>query len=288
MSEARSAAAGASAEFRPPEFTAPRRGHDRTNRGAGSPAASTTHVVIIPSFNSGRLLVRTVAAARDHWAPVWVVIDGSTDDSAAAVEAMGGTDTSLRVIRLPRNCGKGAAVRQGLIAARIHGFTHALVMDGDGQHPPNYIPRFMAASAAAPDALVMGRPVFGADAPWIRVVSRRLCNACAALVTLRRVGDTLFGFRVYPIAPLLAAMAASSGMRGFDFDPEAVVRLARDGRRLIHLPTPVRYLSRAEDGVSHFQYVRDNMLLTGMFARLCLEAIVHLWRVGSHRAPLAR
>jgi glycosyltransferase involved in cell wall biosynthesis len=244
----------------------------------GSPAISRTHLVIIPSFNSGLLLGRTVAAARKQWAPVWVVIDGSTDDSAAVVEAMAATDPALRVLHLPRNRGKGAAVRQGLIAARASGFTHALVMDADGQHPADRIPCFMAASAAAPDALVMGRPVFGADAPWIRVVSRRLCNACAMLITRRRVGDTLFGFRVYPIAPLLAVMQASYGMRRFDFDPEAVVRLARGGTPLIHLPAPVRYLSRAEHGVSHFKYVRDNLLLTGMFLRLSLAAIVRLGR----------
>jgi glycosyltransferase involved in cell wall biosynthesis len=242
-------------------------------------AISRTHLVIIPSFDSGRLLERTVVAARAHWAPVWVVIDGSTDDSAGAVEAMARTDAALRVVHLPDNRGKGAAVRQGLIAAQMAGFTHALVMDADGQHPADQVPAFMAASAATPDSLVMGRPVFGNDAPLIRVVSRRLCNACAALVTLRRVGDTLFGFRVYPIVRLLAVMRASHGMRRFDFDPEAVIRLAWDGTPFIHLPAPVRYLSRAEHGVSHFKYLRDNLLLTGMFLRLSLAAIRRLGRV---------
>lgn len=246
-----------------------------------SPAVSRTHLVIIPSFNSGPLLERTVATARGYWAPVCVVIDGSTDDTATVVEAMAKADPALQVLHLPSNRGKGAAVRQGLIAAQASGFTHALVMDADGQHPADRVPAFMATSAASPDALVMGHPVFGADAPWIRVVSRRLCNACAALVTLRQLGDTLFGFRVYPIAPLLAAMQASHGMRRFDFDPEAVVRLAWGGTPLIHLPAPVRYLSRAEDGVSHFRYIRDNLLLTRMFLRLSLTAVVRLGRAVS-------
>jgi glycosyltransferase involved in cell wall biosynthesis len=240
---------------------------------AAGPVASGTHLVIIPSFNSGRLLEGTVAAARAYWAPVWVVIDGSTDDSAAAIEAMAQTDPALRVFRLNSNRGKGEAVRRGLMAASARGFTHALIMDADGQHPAASITVFMAMSAAVPQALVMGRPVFGQDAPWIRVVSRRLCNAAAALLTLRRVGDTLFGFRVYPIETLLAVMCASRGMRRFDFDPEAVVRFAWDGVPLIHLATPVRYLKRAEGGISHFHYVRDNLLLTGMYLRLGLVAI---------------
>jgi glycosyltransferase involved in cell wall biosynthesis len=248
-----------------------------------SPAVSRTHLVIIPSFNSGPLLERTVAAARAYWAPICVVIDGSTDDTATVVEAMAGADPALRVLLLPSNRGKGEAVRQGLIAARASGFTHALVMDADGQHPADRVPAFMAASAAAPDTLVMGHPMFGADAPWIRVVSRKLCNACAALITLREVGDTLFGFRVYPIAPLLHVMRSSHGMRRFDFDPEAVIRLAWGGTPLVHLPAPVRYLSRTEEGVSHFRYVRDNLLLAGMFLRLSLAAIVRFGRAARAR-----
>jgi glycosyltransferase involved in cell wall biosynthesis len=240
---------------------------------------SISHLVLIPSFNSGRLLAATVAAARAYWAPVWVVVDGSTDDSAASVEAMARMDPWLRVLHLPSNRGKGAAVQYGLIAAQSRGFTHVLVMDADGQHPADRVPVFMATSIAAPDALVMGRPVFGADAPWLRVASRRLSNACAVLETLRLVGDTLFGFRVYPVAALIEVMQASPGMKRFDFDPEAVVRLAWRGTRLIHLPTPVRYLTRTEGGISHFNYRRDNLLLAGMHLRLTFAALCRIPRL---------
>jgi glycosyltransferase involved in cell wall biosynthesis len=250
-------------------------------------AKSDSHLVIIPSFNTGRLLEATVAAALAHWVPVWVVIDGSTDNSAAAVETIAQTDSALRVFRLPRNQGKGEAVRFGLMVAEASGFTHALVLDADGQHPTERISDFMAMSAASPEAVIMGRPVFGADAPWIRVVSRRLSNACATLMTLRRVGDTLFGFRVYPIAKLLSVMRASHGMRRFDFDPEAVIRLAWSGTPLIHLPTCVRYPSRADGGVSHFNYVLDNLLLMRMYLRLSLGAMLLLCHI-AFRWPRAK
>jgi glycosyltransferase involved in cell wall biosynthesis len=248
------------------------------DRPGFSPSGSATRLVVIPSFNSGNLLADTIAAARAHWAPVWVVIDGSTDRSAEMAEAMARRDPELRVLHLPHNSGKGEAVRCALTTARAQGFTHALVMDADGQHPAHLIPAFMAASIAAPDALVMGRPIFGKDAPWVRVAGRRLCNWCAALETLRRVGDTLFGFRVYPIGALLSVMQSSSGMRRFDFDPEAVVRLAWRGTPIVHLPAPVRYLSNAEGGVSHFRYMRDNLLLIGMHLRLLGAAPVRLVR----------
>ncbi len=248
------------------------------SRVPDDPGVSQTHLVLIPSFNSGPLLASTVAAARAQWAPVWIVIDGSTDGSAATVEAMARIDPGLRVIHLPGNGGKGAAVWRGLLEADANGFTHALVMDADGQHPADRIPAFMAASVAAPDALVAGQPVFGADAPWVRVAARHLSNWCAVLETRHRVGDTLFGFRVYPVVALLAVMRSSSGMRRFDFDPEAVVRLAWRGTRLIHLPAVVRYLGRAEGGVSHFKYVRDNWLLTRMHLRLMAGGLGRLMR----------
>jgi glycosyltransferase involved in cell wall biosynthesis len=254
-------------------------GTGNESRWHHSDVVSVSHLVLIPSFNSGRLLASTVAAARACWAPVWVVVDGSTDDSAASVEAMARTDPWLRVLHLPTNRGKGAAVQYGLIEAQSCGFTHVLVMDADGQHPADRIPVFMATSIAAPGALVMGRPIFGADAPWPRVVARRLCNACAMLETLRSVGDTLFGFRVYPVAALIAVMQTSPRMKRFDFDPEAVVRLAWRGVQLIHLPTPVRYLSRAEGGISHFNYLRDNLLLTGMHLRLTLAGLLRITRL---------
>jgi hypothetical protein len=65
-------------------------------------------------------------------------------------------------------------------------------------------------------------------------------------------------------------------MRRFDFDPEAAVRLSWAGVRAINLPTPVRYLTPAEGGVSHFRYLRDNALLTWMHLRLVAGALGRL------------
>ena len=68
--------------------------------------ASRTHLVLIPSYDSGPLLAASVREARAHWNPVWVVIDGSTDGSEQAVERMARDDAGLRVLKLAANGGK--------------------------------------------------------------------------------------------------------------------------------------------------------------------------------------
>jgi glycosyltransferase involved in cell wall biosynthesis len=235
------------------------------------------HLVLIPSFNSGARLGETVRAARARWPDVWVVLDGSTDGSGEALRVEAADDPGVRVLALPENRGKGAAVLHGLRAAAAAGFTHALTMDADGQHPAERIPAFMAASRAEPGAMVLGLPVFGPEAPALRVRGRRVSNWWAGLETAwAGIGDSLCGFRVYPIAPLLAAMEGTRWMRRFDFDPEAAVRLSWRGVPAVNLPAPVRYLSTDEGGVSHFRYLRDNALLTWMHTRLVLGALARL------------
>ena len=246
--------------------------------------ATTRQLVLIPSYNTGPLLLETVRAARAAWAPVWVVLDGSTDGSEALLREALGDDPQCRLLVLPANGGKGAAVLAGLEQALAEGFTHALVMDADGQHPAASIGAFMAASAAMPEALVLGRPVFGPEAPQLRVRGRRISNWWANFETLGAgIGDSLFGFRVYPIGPLLRVMRRGGWMRRFDFDPEAAVRLAWAGLPLVNLPAPVRYLAAAEGGVSHFRYGRDNVVLTWMHIRLVFGMLARLPRLMARR-----
>ncbi|HEY5763063.1 MAG TPA: glycosyltransferase family 2 protein [Rhodocyclaceae bacterium] len=249
-----------------------------------SAAASLTHLVLIPSYNPGEKVYETVRAARAQWQPVWVVDDGSTDGTAAGLKAMADEDAGLRVIVLPRNRGKGAAVLLGIEHAAAEGFTHALTMDSDGQHPAELIPEFMRASREAPAAMVLGKPVFDASAPTLRVRGRRISNWWANLETLwAGIGDSLYGFRVYPIDPLRRVMRGQRWMRRFDFDPEAVVRMCWRGVRPVNRPAPVRYFRPDEGGVSHFNYLRDNALLTWMHTRLFLGFLLRLPLLAARR-----
>lgn len=258
-----------------------------------SEIARPSHLVLIPSYNTGPKLVETVLAARHYWTPVWVVVDGSTDGSHAALRALTQIDDQIRVLLLPKNEGKGAAILHGIRIAEREGYSHVLTMDADGQHPADLIPAFMSASQENPDALILGNPVFDRSAPWVRVFGRKISNWWTDLETLWIGGfDSLFGFRVYPITHLREVMDASRWMRRFDFDAEAAVRLCWKGYRPLSLPAPVRYFRPAEGGVSHFRYVRDNLLLSWMHLRLMSGLAFELpgllaRRVKSfHRSPI--
>lgn len=237
----------------------------------------STHLVLIPSYNTGAKLIETVREARAYWHPVWVIIDGSTDGTGVELERLAAHDPGLRVLTQPRRCGKGAAILVGLNAAQANGFTHALTMDADGQHPAAEIRNFMAASQNEPRSLILGLPVFDASAPSLRVIGRRVSNWWANLETLwAGIGDSLCGFRVYPIADLRAVMEKSQWMRRFDFDPEAAVRLCWRGLRPVNKPAAIRYFRSEEGGVSHFNYLRDNILLAWMHSRLLVGFFARL------------
>jgi len=245
----------------------------------------TSHLVLIPSFNPGPKVYETVQQARQYWSPVWVVVDGSTDGTAQGLQDMAASDPGLRVWVLPENQGKGAAVLHGASLAAREGFTHVLCMDSDGQHPADLIPAFMATSRAHPQGMVLGVPVFDASAPALRVKGRKVSNWWANLETLwMGIGDSLYGFRVYPIGPLIEVMAGQRWMRRFDFDPEAVVRLCWRGVQPVNVPAPVKYLRPDEGGVSHFNYWRDNRLLTWMHIRLMIGFVLRLPKLVYARA----
>ncbi len=252
-------------------------------------SATDTHLVLIPSYNTGARLFETVAEARRQWNPVWVVIDGSSDGTAENLTELSRKDRHLRVICRARNGGKGAAVLDGLRAAAAQGFTHVLTLDADAQHPATLIRTFMALSRGNPEAMILGRPVFDRAAPWLRVAGRQVSNWCVQVETLwSGIDDSLFGFRVYPIAVLKAIMEESHWMRRFDFDIEAVVRLSWRGVPAINHPAPVRYFRAEEGGVSHFHYVRDNILLTWMHVRLMAELLRRLPRLVARQIRSSR
>jgi len=155
----------------------------------------------------------------------------------------------------------------GLRRALELGFTHALQVDADGQHDLRDIPKFLAAARAEPDAVICGRPLFDASIPKVRFLSRYITHALVWLQTLSfsAVRDSMCGFRLYPLVPVIRLVGEETIGRRMDFDSEILVRLFWRGVPVISLPTRVTYPS---DGISHFDVWRDNVRISRMHTRL--------------------
>src|SRR5476649_1990038 len=190
------------------------------------------------------------------------------------------TAGGIEVIERATNGGKGEAVLDALRRAHAAGIARALVMDADGQHPPEAIERFFDLARENPDALILGCPVFGPDAPALRVHGRRYGNFFTRVNTGGAdVGDSLFGFRVYPVSETVAIMDHIRPARRYDFDTEILVRLVWAGFRPLNQPVPVRYFTKAEGGSSYFRYARDNALLIRTHVRLFFGMLARLSRL---------
>jgi glycosyltransferase involved in cell wall biosynthesis len=240
---------------------------DRTGPHAFRPCA------IVPVFDHEHAVRQVVAGLRDAGLPCILVDDGSARACALVLDDLAATVAGVTLLRRARNGGKGAAVADGLRAALAAGYTHGLQVDADGQHAMADVARFLAAGAARPDALVCGQPVFDASMPRSRYILRYLTHVLVWLNTLSlQVRDSMCGFRLYPLAPVVAMLAQERPGQRMDFDIEVMVRLHWRGLPMVWLPTRVTYPA---DGVSHFRLVLDNVLISRLHARLFAGM---LWR----------
>ena len=230
-------------------------------------SAAPRIAALVPTFDNPATVRSVVERLRQYVPDVLVVDDGSGPAGRAACAALA-QDGLATVHHLPQNGGKGAAMKVGFALLLQRGFTHALQVDADGQHDLTAAPEFLRAAAATPDALVMAYPVYDHTVPTVRLQLRKLTHFWVDIEVGRRglIRDALIGFRVYPLASTLRIGARGDRM---EYEVEIAVRMARAGVPIVNLPVGVRYLPKAEGGVSHFRPLRDNLRLSWMHCRIC-------------------
>ena len=176
-------------------------------------------LIAIPAYNEATTVADVVAAARVH-APVLVVDDGSTDDTARRAAAAG-----AEVVRHAARRGKGAALATAFTAARAKGATFVVTLDADGQHDPVDVPSLLAAARATPRTVVIGSRR-DAELPRGRALAIRLAGFWVNWIAGAPVADTQSGFRVYPLA-LFDEVRLGSGR--FVFETAVLVEALRHG-----------------------------------------------------------
>ncbi|WP_137937810.1 glycosyltransferase family 2 protein [Chitinivorax sp. B] len=237
--------------------------------------------VLIPVYNHEHAIGAVLADVLVQNIHCILVDDGCDASCAAVLQALAkahSTQVSLVVHAI--NQGKGAAVLTGMREAARLGFTHAIQIDADGQHKVTDLPIFLELGRQQPDALIIGQPIYDESVPKSRLYSRYLTHIWVWINTLSfEIRDSMCGFRIYPIAPVLTLADNTKLGSRMAFDTEVLVRLHWAGIRMINQPTPVRY---PIDGVSHFQLWRDNVQISGMHATLFFGMLLRLpalcWR----------
>jgi glycosyltransferase involved in cell wall biosynthesis len=193
-------------------------------------------VAVIPCFNEAPSIAAVVAEVSRHLPNILVVDDGSSDGTAVKAKAAG-----AEVLRFDRNGGKGAALRAAWQHASQQGFTWVLMMDGDGQHAPDDIPKFLACADNNDATLVVGNRMGNAPAmPWLRRqvnrwMSRRLSNLAGVPIP-----DSQCGFR---LACLETLMRFPLSARRFEIESETLLALLAAGQSVEFVPIHVIYES---------------------------------------------
>jgi glycosyltransferase involved in cell wall biosynthesis len=175
----------------------------------------------------------------------------------------------VTLLRLERNRGKGAALRAGFERATQMGFSHAITMDGDGQHFAENLPKFLAAAQAQPDALVVGvRDFYESGCPAARRRSNRVSTFWFRVETGVQLCDSQCGFRCYPLA-LAQRLKTRSGHYAFEL--EFMVRASWVGAPIVAVPVKCSY-EPDQLRQSHFRPVRDLAHITIMNIGLVIQS----------------
>ncbi len=229
--------------------------------------------VLIPTYDNPATIRGVVEHARRYVPNVLVVDDGSHEEARAVCQALEREGLCV-LARHEVNQGKGAAVKTGFRLAQELGFSHAVQVDGDGQHALDRIPAFLQIAQQNPDALVLGHPVYDNTLHKGRYAARLVTRFWNYIEVLGpTIGDSMCGFRVYPIEAALA-----SGTRGdrMNFDIEIPVRMVWNGVRIINEKVPVRYLTAEEGGISHYQTFWDTAQISWTHTKLVCEGFLLL------------
>ncbi len=241
----------------------------------GSGAKRAVAVAVIPARRAAGTIAGVVRGALRHCDRVVVGDDASDDGTGEAARGAG-----ARVIVMPRHRGKGEVLRRLLAEAWSLGATVAVALDADGQHDPEDIPRFLAAHARDPGALLVGDRLAGGDRiPRARLAAQRLATTFLRHAAGCPLADTQCGFRLVPraVGERVAARAP-----GFAMETEFLIAALAHAVPVLPVPISAKY---PEGQTSQFRPIADffsiaSVVVAGGLIRAWAEA------AGSRKAPL--
>ena len=230
------------------------------------PGLAPTILAVIPAHDEAPRIGRVVEGTLLHL-PVLVVDDGSIDDTAATAERAG-----ARVLRQSPNQGKGTALRAGFRLALDEGVDAVVTLDGDGQHDPAEIPRFLLRRAglvggSQPVELIIGRRDFR-RMPAVRRLSNWLGTLAFSTAVGRWIHDNQSGYRL--VGRRLMAATLGSREPGFAFEVEMIAVCLREGWAIEWVPIRTIY-GEERSHIRPLRHLREFLAVTGRARRIARE-----------------
>jgi glycosyltransferase involved in cell wall biosynthesis len=233
----------------------------------GAPAAEaidrTTVAAVIPAYQEEKHIADVVRRTLLQLDSVVVVDDGSTDATAEEARQAG-----AQVIVHEQNRGKGESIKSGFRYWLEHGASYIVILDGDGQHLPEEIDRFLGAAGIG-ELLIGTRMNDVREMPFVRravnrYMSRKISRACG-----QNIPDTQCGFRMVHRSVIPSFLG---GTERFDYETEMLILGSRAGCRIASVPISTVY----SDEVSSIHPVRDTIRFFKLMRRY-KKGVAVLW-----------
>jgi len=189
--------------------------------------------ILIPVYNEQATIGQLVKECRRYSDSIYVVNDGSRDRSAQIAQ-----DEGAIIITHSKNEGKGASLRDGFQEILKEDFKALITMDGDGQHDPLEIPKFIQKFQETNADLILGNRIDRKTMPFIRRIANRFMSRLISSMVGQRIPDTQSGFRLIKTKILKNINLETSN---FEIESELIMKASRMGCRIISIPISTIY-----------------------------------------------
>jgi len=226
--------------------------------------------VIIPTYNNERTLKRVIDGVLEITDDLIVINDGATDSTSRILKKY----TDITQISLPKNKGKGNALRVGFKKAEELGYEFSITIDSDGQHYPEDIAVFVnqLEFETNKNLLLIGSRNMNQEAvPGGSSFGNKFSNFWYKVETGIQLKDTQSGFRLYPLKELNKIKFYTTK---FEFEIENIVKAAWRG--IIVKNVPVKVLYDEQERVSHFRPFKDFARISLLNTWLVLVAFIYI------------
>ena len=214
--------------------------------------AEETLTVIIPAYNEEKHIVSLISCLIENKYRVLLVDDGSNDSTRITAGNAG-----AEVLSHAENRGKGASIISGIIWCLEKGFSPIVLMDADGQHPPESIPDFLKVFEKEKADLVLGnRMKNAADMPRVRWLTNKFMSWFQSLFLGLRLSDTQCGYRLLGRRAMELHRSIAFQCQRFDYESEILFYAVKKNLKICEVDIPALYV---KDRKSRIHPVKDTL-----------------------------